>query len=76
MDYVLRERLPLELVEIIAKMVHRMYLRDVHEELIHHVIWILADGQRSFWVCKCTNYYSVLSDGEIWKRLNHKLKHQ
>lgn len=74
MDRVLSQHLPCELVDIIAKMVHLMNLKEVHEQLIHGVVWILYKGEPSFWVCNSYNRYAILSDDQIWKRINNKLK--
>lgn len=74
MDDTLLKLLPFELVLIIEKMVHKLNLKKVHDQLLHGVVWILADGERSFWVCNVYNRYSILSDDEIWKKINEKKK--
>ena len=69
MDLVLSKNLPVELADIIAKMVHRMHLKEVHEQLIHGVVWIVNDGEYLFWVCNSYNRYAILSDSELWKKI-------
>jgi len=60
MDMVLRERLPLELVEIIMKMVHEMNMRDIHYILKNNLVWIYADKQFSYIISENINYYTPL----------------
>lgn len=74
MDTILSKKLPPELVDIIARLVHEKNLKLVHEQLLHGVVWILHNGQPTFWVCNVYNRYSVLSDDEIWKRINRRRK--
>jgi hypothetical protein len=60
MDVVLREHLPLELVEIIMKMVHKMNMRDIHYMLKNNLVWIYADNQFSYIISENINYYTPL----------------
>jgi len=61
MDLVLRERLPLELVEIVMKYVHIMNMRDVHHILTHNLVWIhtKSDGF-TYLISENVNYYAPL----------------
>jgi len=76
MNNVLENYLPPELCDIIAREVHRLYLVDLHKELLHNVIWVLAENKVSFWVVRFdTNYYfSLLDDQEQWNIVYKKYK--
>ncbi len=60
MDAVLHNNLPPELVEIIMKKVHRLYMKDLTVEIINNVVWIRTkDNENSFLIGKTSNnpYY-------------------
>jgi len=67
MDYCLSQLLPAELVHKIAKEVHRLNMRDVHDQLKNCVTWIYVkyEGEEklSFIVSNNYNYYRVLYVG-------------
>ena len=60
MDLVLRQRLPIELVEIIMYYVHRMNMIDVKTQIEHCVTWISCENDYSFLISNNINYYQVL----------------
>jgi len=60
MDLVLRERLPLELVEIIMRYVWDMNMRDVGYIIKNNLVWIRADESYSFIISENRNYYEPL----------------
>lgn len=57
--------LPLEIVEMISKEVHRLHLLEVHKQLKYCVTWVYADKIGSgycFLVSNNQNYYAALLD--------------
>ena len=64
MDYCLSQVLPPELVDKIAKEVHRMNMCDVHDQLLNCVTWIYVrnagEEKLSFIVSNNYNYFRVL----------------
>lgn len=69
---VLRVRLPIELVEIIMKMVHKMYMRDVLYQLTYCITWIRHEKQLSYIVSNNFNYYRLLEVEYIDDELPYK----
>ena len=69
MDYVLSQKLPPELVDIICKKVHRLNMEKVFFQIKHCVVWVRINGKQSFWSCNNSNYYRLLDeDWEVWVR--------
>jgi len=69
MDYVLSQKLPPELVDIICREVHRLNMIKVHYQIVHCVAWIRKNSKYTFWICNNSNYYRILDDGfENWVR--------
>jgi hypothetical protein len=67
MDAQLQQRLPLELVEIIMRRVHRLNFQPVLDSIKYNITWFRADGEYSFLVHNTGNYYEKLiqwEDGE------------
>ncbi len=62
MDLVLRERLPLELVEIIMRYVWEMNMRDIKYILKNNLVWIRAKEGYSYIISENINYYAPLLD--------------
>jgi hypothetical protein len=61
MDLCLRNRLPLELVEIIMRMAHRMRFERTLHAIAHNLVWIRCpDGEYSFLIHTTPNYYHPL----------------
>ena len=56
----LERHLPLELVEIISRNLHALYIKDICEIINHKIVFIIADKKLSWLVCSTQNYYSVL----------------
>ena len=49
MDKILRENLPIELVDKIMKDIHKRYMTDLIRELCENVVWIRTkQGEYSF----------------------------
>ena len=60
MDDLLRRNLPIELVEIIMRQVHKSYMNDLCIEIINNVVWVRTKAnQYSFLIGKTQNnpYY-------------------
>ena len=59
MDYALNRNLPIELVEIIMKDVHKQYMEDLIVEIANNIVWIKTDQGNSFLIGKTQNnpYY-------------------
>jgi hypothetical protein len=70
----LDSRLPLELVEIIARKLHASLIKDICEIINHKIVFILADQKLSFLVCESQNYYSALEIEGDWKESKNFLK--
>jgi len=64
MDFILRQNLPIELVENIMKNIHNRYMKDLETEIQNNVVWIrTGEGEFSFLVGKTSsNPYYVLRD--------------
>lgn len=61
MDMVLRERLPLELVEIVMKYVHEMNMRDIHRIIKTNLVWIHTKQEGfTYLISENVNYYAPL----------------
>ena len=63
MDILLRRNLPIELVEIICRMVHEKYMYEICEEIKYSIVWIqVKSGERSFLIgnLRKNNYYPLL----------------
>lgn len=60
MDALLSRHLPAELVDRIARQVHRLNFAAVLRDLTHQVVWIRAEGKVSFMVSNSKNYYLEL----------------
>jgi len=60
MDLVLRERLPLELVEIIMRYVWEMNMRDIHHMIKNNLVWIRAKEGYGYIISENINYYAPL----------------
>tara|TARA_R100000541_G_C1840582_1_gene75834 strand:- start:238 stop:453 length:216 start_codon:yes stop_codon:yes gene_type:complete len=56
----LENHLPIELVEIIARKLHALYIKDICEIINHKIVFIITDEKISWLVCETQNYYSVL----------------
>lgn len=61
MDVALRARgLPPELIDAIARLVHRHHLRAVLYALVNNTVWIKNGATVSFMICNEPNYYRGL----------------
>jgi len=60
MDLVLRERLPLELVEIIMRYVWEMNMKNIHYIFENNLVWIRAKEGYSYIISENINYYAPL----------------
>lgn len=60
MDLVLRSHLPIELVEIIMRMVHELNYIDVRHQLIYCITWIHYENEYSYIISNNFNYYHLL----------------
>jgi hypothetical protein len=60
MDLVLRERLPLELVEIIMEYVWVLNMKDTHYSIKNNLVWIHAHQSYTFIISENKNYYEPL----------------
>lgn len=71
MDILLRRNLPIELVEIICRMVHEKYMYDICEEIKYSIVWIqIKSGEKSFLIGNLRkNIYYPLLD---YQMINHK----
>ena len=68
MDYVLSRRLPVELVDIICRDVHRRYMKDICNEIKYNIVWIrLRNEMPSFLIgtFKYNRYYPLLDFDNI-----------
>jgi len=65
MDIVLRKKLPLEIVEIIMKMVHRMNMEDVNFQIKYCITWVRYQNELSFITSNNFNYYRLLEIEEL-----------
>ena len=68
MDYVLSQRLPEELVDIICRDVHRRYMKDICNEINYNIVWIrLKNEMPSFLIgtFKYNRYYPLLDFDNI-----------
>jgi hypothetical protein len=52
--------LPIDLVEIIARKLHNIYMTDICKIINFKIVFILADKKLNFLVCENQNYYSIL----------------
>jgi len=52
--------LPMEIVEIIMKMVHYMYMRDVCFQVKYCITWVRYRSECSYIVSNNFNYYRLL----------------
>tara|TARA_R110000850_G_scaffold246639_1_gene371531 strand:- start:115 stop:354 length:240 start_codon:yes stop_codon:yes gene_type:complete len=73
MEMSLYKFLPFEIVEMIMIMVHNLNIKDIKLELQHNTVRILEGGMFSFWVCTNNNRFSMLSEDEIWKKVNKRV---
>jgi len=73
MDYALRLRLPLEIVEIICEKVHRINMKCVMDELEYNSIFININDEIIFYVIKPFSPYIKIGPVEMWKRIKTKL---
>lgn len=63
----LRQRLPLELVEMIMRKTHELNFQDSLNTIKYNLIWIRHEGEYSFLLHETQNYYEKLiqwEDGE------------
>jgi len=52
--------LPLELINIIYKMLHKLYMKEIRNEIDYCLTWVrLKNGKYSFLIGR-NNYYRVL----------------
>jgi|TARA_R110002073_G_scaffold235804_2_gene397025 hypothetical protein len=68
MDYVLSQRLPAELVDIICRDVHRRYMKDICNQIKFNIVWIrLKNEMPSFLIgtFKNNQYYALLDYDNI-----------
>lgn len=73
----MEDELPIEIVDVIYKMVHRMSMKEVIRELKDCVVFVLAKEGLSFWVCSFhNNPFNILTDDCEWEKLSfhHKKK--
>lgn len=60
--------LPIELVEIVARNLHKSYMQDICEIINYKIVFIIADNKMSWLACEYQNRYSVLEiEGDNWK---------
>lgn len=77
MDYVLSQRLPPELVDVIAKEVHRKNFRDCLNSIKYCVVKIYTpkDGGYCFITSNNPNYYVALLEEDLtFQIINKELK--
>lgn len=78
MDYELRKRLPLELVEIIMKETHKKNFRPCLSQIKYCVVKIYApkDGGYGFITSNNHNYYEALMENDelTFEVINNQLK--
>ena len=60
MDLVLRQKLPMELVEIIMKWVYDLNMRDVLFQVKYCITWVRYHDECSYIVSNNFNYYRLL----------------
>ncbi len=62
MDLVLRQRLPLEIVELIMRKVHELNFKPCLDNIKHNLLWIRHEGEYPvyFLFNQETNYYEFL----------------
>ena len=68
MDYVLSQRLPAELVDIICRDAHRRYMKDICNQIKFNIVWIrLKNEMPSFLIgtFKNNQYYALLDYDNI-----------
>jgi len=53
-------RLPAELADKIARIVHEMNMVPIHRIIRTQVVWTFSDGHISFWASEGENYYACL----------------
>ena len=71
MECVLSKNLPPELVDIICKDIHKMYMKDICDEIKFNIVWILTKQyKRSFLIgsFKTNTYYALLHYDSIIKQ--------
>jgi len=71
MDYVLSQRLPPELVDIICREVHRLNMKPVFNQIKYNVVWIRYEDKNTFMTSNTVNFYSLLMNGEEEWRISH-----
>ncbi len=53
-------RLPAEIGDKIARIVHAMNMAPVHRIIKTQIVWTFSDGKISFWASEGENYYACL----------------
>jgi len=64
MNFVLSERLPSELVDMIAKEVHRLNFKGCLSQIKYCVVKIYSDGDYGFITSNNHNYYECLDEND------------
>ncbi len=64
MNFVLSERLPPELVDMIAKEVHRLNFKGCLSQIKYCVVKIYSDGDYGFIASNNHNYYECLDEND------------
>jgi len=60
MDVCLSHYLPPELVDKIAKEVHRLNMKDIIRQIKFNITWIRVEGKNTFIIHNTPNFYSLL----------------
>jgi hypothetical protein len=62
--HLLDRHLPIELSDMIYKLLHQSIMRQICEIIKHKIVFVLVDNRMSFLICESCNYYYLL-DNEI-----------
>lgn len=64
MLHLLDRHLPMELSDMIYKMLHQSIMRDICTIIKHKIVFVMVGDRMSFLICESEGYYYLL-DNEI-----------
>ena len=62
--HLLDRHLPVELSDMIYKLLHQSVMRDICEIVRHKIVFVIVGNRMSFLICEHQNYYFLL-DNEV-----------
>ena len=60
--HLLDRHLPVELSDMIYKLLHQSVMRDICEIIKHKIVFVIAGNKMSFLICEHQNYYYLLNN--------------